>query len=876
MATEPQQSESGLPESDTALADAPSVEGLENVDDFQPQLGLAARLMDKFRGVASAAQDWVTPANLKLAGFGTVGFLLLFAVIYFATREEGPTNSEKLITALEFLKTGDDGPAARIAQEIQQEGFQDPDFPGGDQFILGIVAFRQAEKLTEDEGREQKYLVAKSFLEEAQERALTEEYEAQWAYALGLSMYRIGRAKAAQPLLEKAVESYAPGKIESGLLLADTYVYSKTAEDLAKAHDLNTAIAASPELNDQQRDRLFLQRAQILYAMDKPTEAEAALANVHAETDGITILRAEVLMKAGKYGEALEKLRPVEAGEGLRQKFPRQARYLMGLCEQRLAQRDRTNQTVHYDAARNYYERTYKQYRGSHEAVAAQLWAADILRRQNFHEKALETYHDVLRQVHNPSDFSNKWIDVKVFRGVILDAWNSWNEMQLYQHSIALSEHMAPLFPPALAREYAALANQKAAQHLEDQLAVADNKKRQQRQSELENRWLRSGQAFALLAAERKTSAEYPADLWMAAEHFLKGHDYKSAVNYLTLFMNTNPTKQLPAALVLKGRVLMQLHLFEDALKHFQRVITNHPKHVMAFQARLLIGTCYFETDRHELAEQTWREMLISDQLTPAAEEWQDALFGLGKLLHLTCEEMAMQAASLEATDREAAEKLKFTAYRRWDEAIIRLDEYVKRFDLPTKDTVDPRYRERTKMLMEARYYLAKACQRSAENQQTKMKAAETENARNQFFNQMKQLLDQSNSNYERLKTELLLASDAGRIDALGREFLRNCYFEIPNNFFNFQDYHGAVIRYREAAGRYQNHPDALRAMVQEANCYDRLNRPLDARGALAQAKFILEQIPDKDFMGRSEALNKDQWRDWLQWAIELHNRPSA
>ncbi len=876
MATDLHSAEPDPAQADAEQTAADAAEGLPAGEDLGPRPGRLSRLIGRIQDGIDSAQDLATPGNLKLAGFTTLGFLLLYAVIFFATREEGPTNAEKLLAALEFLNDGDDSRAARLAQELQQQGYQDPDFPGGDQFILGIVAFRQAEQLSEDEGREPKYLVAKSFLEEARERALTEEYEAQWAYALGLSLYRIGRAKAAQPLLEKAVDSYTPGKIESGLLLADTYVYSKTPDDLEKAHELNVTIAAMPDLTDQQRDRVYLQRAQILYAMDKVSDAEAALAEVHAETDGITVLRAEVLMKAGKYREALKKLRAVEAGEGLQQKFPRQARYLMGMCEQRLAQQDRANETVHFDAARNYYERTYKQFRGSHEAVAAQLWAADILRKQNFHEKALETYNDVLRQVQDPQEFSNKWIDVKVFRRVILDAWNSWNELHLHQHSIALADHMSPLFPPALSREYSALANQKAAQYLEDQLATVGSEQRQRRQAELQARWLRSGQAFALLASERKTSAEYPSDLWMAADHFMKGHDYESALNYLTLFIDTNPTTQLPAALVQKGTVLMQLDLFDDALKHFERVVANYPTDPIAFRAHLLIGTCYFQTDRHDQAEQTWRDMLISDRLTPAAEEWQQALFGLGKLLHLTSEETFSKAVEMEAKDPSAAAQLKYVAYRRWDEAIVRLDEFVKRFDIPPRATSDPRHRDRVRILMEARYYLAKACQRSAELQQTKMKAAETENARNQFFSQMKQLLDQSNSNYERLKMELLLASDEGRIDDLGREFLRNCYFEIPNNFFNFQDYHGAVIRYREAAGRYQDHPDALRAMVQEANCYDRLNRPLDARGALAQAKFILEQIPDQHFQGPDVAMSKEQWRDWLQWAIELHNRPAA
>jgi len=833
-----------------------------------PERGWMARLSD-------AVDSFTSPANLKLGGLVIFGFLLLMGLVYLVTREEAPSNADKLIEALGYLEEGKDALAARIAQELQQLGYQDPDFPGGDQFVLGIVAFRQAEQLSEDEGREQKYLVAKSFLQEAQERALTEDYEAEWAYALGISLYRIGRANAAQPLLEKAAEAYAPGKIESGLLLADTYLYSKTSENLDKARTLNATLIELPGLTDRQRDRAFLQRAQILYALEEQTAAEAALAEVQSQNDGITILRAEVLMKAGKYEEALQKLRPVESSEGLQQQYPRQARYLMGMCKQQLAHIDPDNRKTHFEAARNYYERTYKQYSGTHEAVAAQLWAADILRRQEFHEKALETFSNVLRQVHDPQEFSNKWIDVKVFRDVVLDAWNAWNSAHLYNHSIALADHMSPLFPISLSREYSAVAKQKAAQYLTWQLDHSSAAERKSRQLELRARWLRSGQAFAELALERKTTSFYPDDLWMAAEDFMNARAYERAVNYWTLFIETNPTVKLPPALVRKGIALMQLELFEDALLHFQRVVTSHPRHAVAFQARYLIGECYFQTNQQNLAEQAWRDILTSDQLTPAAAEWQESLFSLGKLLHLTAAEIVIQADEVAASDPPKAAELRNNAYRRWEEAILRLENYINRYDLSKDEFVNPSYRERAKRLTESQYYLAKACQRSAEFQMNKMELAETDNARSQFYKQMRVLLEQSNKNYERLKGKLLIASDVGQLDELGRQLLLHCYFEIPKNYFDMGDFQSALTRYREAAGRYQDRPDALQAMVQEANCYDRLQRPLDARGALAQAKFMLEQIPEQNFAAGGAGMSKEQWRAWLQWAIKLHQQPA-
>lgn len=828
-----------------------------------------AALMDR-------ASILATRENFKKAGIAAGALFFVAILAYWMTREEGKTNAELLQDGLTMLEEGRNAGAWKIARDLQQLGYQDPDFPGGDQFILGIVAFREANELSEEEGREQKYLVAKSFLEEAQKRAITAKWKPQWAYALGVSLHRIGRARAAQPFLSIAVESYPPGKIEGSLLLADTYLFTKKTEELKLAHKLTETLLAMPDLSSQHRDRAYIQQAQILYALGKAAEAEVALAQVKTVTHAITILRAEVMMYENKYKKALEKLRPVEQDDGLKKKYPRQARYLMGVCEQKLAELASSPemQTGHLDAARNYYERTFKQFYGSHEGLAAQLWAADVLRKQDFHEKALETYNDTLRQVHDPREFSNKWIDIKIFQKVILEAWNTWNSLHLYQHSIALTDHMSPLFPPALSSEYKALACQKSAEFLEEELKSNTYAVQSQRKAELGNRWIRSGQAYSVLAQNRKTTAAYPDDLWISAEHFMNGHDYTRADSQLKKFLNTNPTKRLPMALVRKGRVLMNLNDFENALKHLERVLERHSTSQVAFQTQYLIGKCYYETNQLDKAEQAWREMLISTDLTPAASEWQNALFGLGKLLHQSAVEQAMQAAETMKTDQTAGLKLKRESYRRWDKAIVRLEEYLNRYDNdsnPLGSSFESKQEKR--QLIEARYYLAKACQRSAELSQEKLRTAETDNARAEYRAQMKQLLDQSNENFLRLKMDLLQFSDQNQIDELGVELLRNCYFEIPDNYFTIEDYNGAFLHYREAAGRYQSHPDALRAMVQEANCYDRLGRKGDMRGALAQAKFILEQIPEAEFEKQGEAMSKEQWRSWLDWAIEHHNQ---
>jgi len=98
--------------------------------------------------------------------------------------------SQQLETALRLLGEGRDQSARRIATTLQEKGYQDPSFPGGVPFILGICAFREA-AAHDDLTRDRQYVTAVSFLREAERLSVPEERRPEWAYAIGMSLYRI-------------------------------------------------------------------------------------------------------------------------------------------------------------------------------------------------------------------------------------------------------------------------------------------------------------------------------------------------------------------------------------------------------------------------------------------------------------------------------------------------------------------------------------------------------------------------------------------------------------------------------------------------------------------------------------------------------------
>src|SRR5262249_19801898 len=173
----------------------------------------------------------------------------------------------------------------------------------------------------------------------------------------------------------------------------------------------------------------------------------------------------------------------------------------------------------------------------------------------------------------------------------------------------------------------------------------------------------------------------------------------------------------LPTALVRRGQCAMNIGRLDDALRDFQEAIESAPTDPVAFQARLLIGQCHFEHDEIDQAERTWRMILESTDLTPTAVEWRTALDSLGKLLYETGEMARRKAAQVVLTGQNINSDQQAQALARFDDAILRLEEFRDRYPLAAETA-------------EVRFLLARALQKSAEFPEARWKSAETETAR--------------------------------------------------------------------------------------------------------------------------------------------------
>lgn len=819
-----------------------------------------------------------------------LGLMLMVYGVYWLTREPEVPPAVRLQRALKSLDESGNRTisARRLAQGLRDIGYQDPDFAGGVAFVLGIASFREAKSDVEEldpESKELRFLTAVTELREAERLALVADRRPEWAFSLGYSLHNVGSAEEAILLLEEAVSTYSPEKTTASMLLAEAHLLSQSVDGAKRALELNTELLQDESIKPEERNKANLQRVQILLRLDRRAEAEQALAELPGDASGdlaLVVLRAQTDMEEGKYQQASDNLKELASGKSFERVYSGQASYLMGVCAEKLADqnaekirvfREQNPGEPEGDAVRlsrdamlgylreaiNFYETTLERFERTHEAVAAQLGLAEVFRKAGRHEESLEFYAAVLRPIRRPNSFRNRWISVKRLREIVVTAWNGWVEQGKYQEAIDLANMMSPAIPLDESRELTARANQRWAESLEVEISKLSIEKRVDRLEELKLRWKESGAAYSRLATTLGSSGAYHEALWTSAEDFVKGHEFAGAVEQYTKFIETKATTLIPTAMVRRGTALMDLDRFDEAIRDYETTVTNYPTDPAAFQARYLIGQCYFEQGNLLQAERAWRKILESSDLAPNALEWRRALYSLGKSLYHSADLSLRRIRREQPTGRTNEQQdLLIAGYQQLDDAVIRLEEYLNRYPAGAETH-------------EVRFLLAKSLQKSAEYPAEKLRSAETDNAKAQYRKQVQERLDRALVEFQQLQVELAAIQGTGRLDLVGQMLMRNCYIDMAFCYFSLERFEEAITAYGNSAARYQQDPDSLTAYMQIANCYDRLQKPSEALSTLAQAKLILKQLPDDSFPKTAGGMRRDDWEQWLDWAMRLH-----
>jgi tetratricopeptide (TPR) repeat protein len=768
---------------------------------------------------------------------------------FLRTPELPPPDRLKL--ALKQFDAGQYETANDQARKLVDSDYRDPDFPGGASFVVGMTEFHAARKAV-GEAIESRFVVASTFLQDAEHLALVPERRPMWAWALGLSLNRSGAIDDSIPKLEEAFRTYAPGRLEAGMLLLDAYLEQREPENLDKALVLNTELLADPELSPTDRVYAQLHRAQILIGKGLKTQADELLVEVGNDPlggKGVTILRAQTLLDERKPMEAIRMLEPLADDDRGDRTFSRQASYLMGIGALALNQ---------LEDSVGYFEKTAERFDGTQEALAARLLAADSLRRLGRKEESLEAYGLTFRRIRRPQKYRNRWLSLARVRELARGAWNGWVESGDYAEAIALSEMITPAIPSDEAHELAARGCQMWAENLDKEIRVLPPAQRAGRGAEVRKRFHDAGVAYARLAESRQSSRTYYDSLWTSAEDFFRAQEYSSCIAQIDRLLETGPANLVAEALVRRAEARLNLGEHDAALADYLRVINDYPTDPASITAQMAIGQVRWERNELPLAESAWRSVLLSNDLRPEALEWRRALFSLSRLLVSTAD------AQLRVWDRETRGKTPTAAdmerlgeiAARLSESVLKLDEFLQRY--PAADERD-----------EARFLLAKALVRRARFSQERNRLAETDSARVEYRQQFQEDLARSVGELAAVRTALQDAQRLGRLDTLGEATLKQCQFEQAHAMYLLDDYSGAIEAYSSLAGRYQQDGEVLGVYVQIANCFRRMNRRAEAVSTLAQARLLLNQMPETAFVADEGKLSRAEWGRWLEWASQ-------
>lgn len=799
-----------------------------------------------------------------LIGVGGVGALVVFGLLFYFTHDPTPEPDVLFEESFALLDKGDVRRAGNVARYLKDLEYRDLEFGGGVEFVLGISEFELGSRYSVDaHTSEQHYIKAAEHLTAAFDEGLILSRRARWAYATGLSLYRLDRRAEAEPQLVEALQEYPEGRQEIAIALCncDLCPTVRSPQRLARVIRLCDEILAEADASQSTKSDAWLLRAEAVLEADG---VEAASQWVSRSTvpkplesdDRRDLLLSRLNAEQGDRAAAIATLRELVASRSVAPEVARAAAY-------RMAELYEVNGDD--ESAIAAYRTVIEDYDPGDETVVAAVRLGDLLRREprTLYEDALRVYERAVQIGIDPEMFRNRYVTLDDLRAKVRAAWEDWLGQGEYLWSIKLATQMAPLFLPADAAEMAAVATLSLAQYEEDRWTKATESERVRLTPTVLAGWRRSGAAYARLAETRISDSGYPDAVWTSAEHYTRGHDFRAALEQTDAFLRTGTESRRPRALVNYGRLLIDLHQpgddqLELAIDAFTQMLADYPTSDAAFDAMFALGECYLELDQPELAAAQWEQILESDVLSPASLVWQQALVSLGSLYFHTGENYAMKAREAEAAgDAEAARVARQQADFRWATAIQQLNAFLLR-TTPTAASAT------------AKFWLAKSLQRSIEFPQSQLDIAETNNARMELERQIRTALDRAIQEFRSLKDMLEPLATDDRLGAVQSRVLRDSVFEIAHTYFLLKDDLAAIDAYSEAANRYPNDPQILLSYLQSARCFDRMGRTSDARSQLERARIIREQLAEKQFDESLTSFSHDEWQQWLTRTLEF------
>jgi tetratricopeptide (TPR) repeat protein len=721
-----------------------------------------------------------------------------------------------------------------LAQRLQSQPGVTPEEQAGALYAQGDVAAHEADLQWHGEPTDQ-YLVAASYLQESAAYGFPKARAAYATMLYGKTLFRAGKIIACRAPLRQALRLNPEQAAEIHHLLASSALLDadpKPGEALTE----NSAALAQSELSLELKTQLLFQRAEILVALGRHAQCNETLQllppHLQQGADAM-LLRGQALIAEArklkedsakpengkqasqKYQEAIKDLRLAQSSDTVAGQITRKAVYLIGVCFLEMGNQQ---------AAGNQFDRAFKLFTGTPEAVAAALQRAELARQLGHHDQAMINYRQTIDAVGNVGSYVNPWLRLDDLRARLLGAYQQHLDAQNYEICLELAHMVRPLFPRERSMELIAESYRTWGRALLEQADRATPFKSDAVRREGRAQMRQAANAYRELAQIIVSQRRYPDELWNAVQAYIDGHDYRDAAVTLKEYLRSETHRRHAEALVSLGECMLALEQYDEAVKVFNDCIVFHPLDAAAFRARLLASRADTEKGDLKQAESLLRENLQGELLTPESTEWRESLFDLGRLL--------------------------YTAHR-YEEAIARLEEAVARYpDSPRA--------------LESQYLTADSFRKIALTIEESLSQILVENTRTDRSRQIRQSQEMALSHFEKIQAALGQRQEASELTAMEKVVLRNSQFAAGGLLFDLGRYEESIRAFTTAANRARNTPEALEAYAQIASAYRRLGKPVESRLVIEQAKAMLNHVKNDSAFTQNTNYNRKEWAERL------------
>ena len=708
---------------------------------------------------------------------------------------------------------------------------------GGPLLVLGALKVKDAEDQPTAERRRIEYTVAARYLTEARAYGLPESRQATGNFLLGKSLIESGQLDEGVHVLTEftAHEISDPAiAIESRRLLADTcLVMPKPRLEQALKH--NDALLANEKLSDDERADALLQRAECLSRLERFDDSRKAVAQIPASatrTALIAIVTGRILLD--EVEAALQKLPAADRPKATTQYADQVTAALKEFSKAGTldSQKKQLAHQSHYQLARGLqlkgdadgalkqYARTRQLHGDTYEGLAASLMEADLLRQKGDLDAALLGYRRVLESFANIPIYRSHVLPLEKLRDHLMAALTDLQQRKRFNEALALVDRFSPLFSHAEQLELRGGTLEQWGAFVLSQQSDDHSSAQHDRSAGLQ-RYRAAGVAFEELAESRFATKSYTADLWRGAQDFIRGQSFSSAVRLLDKYLEYEPELRNAEALLRLGQAHLALNQVPQSIAAFEECIEFHPLDGATFQARIDCAKAYWQRGDTAHAEQLLRFNITGSALKPASPEWKDSLFQLGTLLH---------------------------EQNKYEEAIDTLENAVERYPEDPQRLV-------------AQYMIGESYRRWAQDFLTDARRNTTTSEHDKSMQEATKRLNTAFRHFEEVQRTITLKTHDIHGDPLLGSMLRNCYMLEGAVLFDLGKYKEAIEAYSNVSSLYPDEPFVLETFVQIANCWRRLDKHENARGAVKQAQIALDRFPANSDFASTTILKRDEWR---------------